>query len=194
MKLEDRQDLFAPQWAPDGLSAKLPAFLNLGDYRIHRTLQGYYRVLRDRERSRKMYSLDECRSFVERDARREVLALTQQADSDLWLPMWAANREGWGLLGKIRDDVAVVMKDERFAAWAGQQIVIVHAEGEIPETDAWDMAAPVGASRIPGSWFAGWRPLAVPLPPRRIEATEAKYPAKTRPVPKPATAPGAIAA
>ncbi|MSU90878.1 hypothetical protein GE300_14850 [Rhodobacteraceae bacterium 2CG4] len=194
MKLVDRQDLFAPQWAPDGMSAKLPAFLDLGVYRIHRALPGYYRVRRGQERSRKMYSIDECRRFVECDARSEVLKLSQRADAELWLPMWAANRDGWAILAKVRDDVGSMMKDDRYAAWAGQQIVIVHAQGEIPETDAWDMAAPVGASRIPGSWFAGWRPLAVPLPPRRIEATEAKNPAKTRPVPKPATAPGAIAA
>lgn len=108
--------------------------------------------------------------------------------------VWAANREGWAILAKVRDDVASLMKDERFAPWAGQQLVVVHSEGEIAEADSWDMAAPSGASRIPGTWFAGWRPLAVPLPPRKDQAEEPKGRTGSKAVPKPATAPEAIAA
>jgi len=165
MNLEDRLDLFPLFWEQDGLTARLPKELGIPDYKIVKVFNGYRVTRAEGEQSEKKASVDECKAFIRRDSRRAILRLASHRDPSFWIPMFLAPRRGWGILAQIRSDIAEFVNDPKFKAWANQQIVIHHSPDEPDETDIWDMAAPAGASGIPGEWFTGWRPLAVPLLP-----------------------------
>ncbi|MFG6083733.1 hypothetical protein ACEUZ9_005458 [Paracoccus litorisediminis] len=168
MKIEDRQDLLPPLWADDGMSAKAASFLELPEYRIMKCFRGW-RVHRGKERSPKLPTKELCRAFIDRNARRAMLRQVSLVDPGSWMPIWAAPRNGWAVLACMREDITEYAQDPRLAEWAGQQLVIRHAKGAMPESDIWDMAAPTGSDGIPGDWFTGWRPLAVAMPPRETD-------------------------
>lgn len=165
MNLEDRLDLFPLFWEPGGMTARLPKEFGIPDYNIVKVFNGFRVTRGEGEQSEKKSTVEECRAFIRRDSRRAILRLSSHRDPNFWIPMFLAPRRGWGMLAIVRADIADFVGDPKFVAWANQQIVIQHAPDEADEVDLWDMAAPCGASGIPGDWFTGWRPLAVPLLP-----------------------------
>lgn len=177
MTIEDRKDLFPIAWDDDGMVARLPVEFGIPEYRIEKCTFGWRVYRRKGERSKRLSSPDACRQFIERDVLKAMISVAGRRDPKFWLPMWAAPRNGWACLAKIRDDISEFLLDQRLASWAGQQIVIRHGAGAIAESDLWDMATPSGSAGIPGDWFCGWRPLVVAMPPaQEMKVTAAPAP------------------
>lgn len=172
MSPDTRKDLFPPVWNAEGTSASLPEVFGVPAFNIRKCFRGY-RIVHGDLNSRKLRAIEECRKFIEAEARRQILNIAHRRDPDFWLPMWVAPRQGWGILAQVREDIAEFTQDPRYAIWSRQQIVICHSMGDIAEANLWDMAAPSGSTGIPGDWFTGWRPLVVALPP--ISLAEKKF-------------------
>lgn len=158
-----RQDIPPLEWRDDLLEAFPAASLKMPSYRVLRTLGGY-RVAREKSRSRKFKRREECHRAIVLDYTASFLR-KHNAPNAPWLPMDIAPVTGWGILVRMRGDLASLLEDHRYNAWAQKQIVVrISRLNDDPAEGTWDMCAPSGTDGIPGGWFTGWRPLISPLP------------------------------
>jgi hypothetical protein len=104
------------------------------------------------------------------NAADELIAIARaQSQSDGWLPIETAPKDGPPVLLKFKDDLSGFGRD--LEQWQGRAFVGRHS-GFTRTTNydlGWRFAAPVGEGGFPDEWLEGWR--ALPAPPS--PATEA---------------------
>lgn len=160
---QPRKDIPPLDWSADFLTARPHEDLGLPGYQIHRAFGGY-RVSRGNTRSKRLKNHDACHRAIISDYTANFIRAFN-APGSRWLPMELAPVTGWAILARLRGDLAALLEDHRYNAWAQKQIVVRCTRlNDDPVEGTWDMCAPSGSDAIPSGWFTGWRPLVSPLP------------------------------